>query len=112
MNKNVSPKLNLLFPTPVLGFSLNRKFTKEETAFFESERKKTLRNLGNSFTSSKDILSNKSMVSIKKFALSCLENYSNAVIAPVESVNLEIYNTILDKLYGSRRITSCSSPSK
>ena len=77
-----------IFPTPVLKFSLDRDFTKEEIDFIlEKEREVTQPPydvfLGNNTTASKRILEEPVMCHLKAVAEGCLKEWSNQVYDPM-----------------------------
>lgn len=75
-------KINNLFPTPVVNFSIGRNFTKKEIDFVMKQP--TYRNMGNTTSNNSYILNDKSMKNIKSFVEESVKEYIKEIYAPKE----------------------------
>lgn len=77
-----------LFPTPVIKFSIDRDFTKEEIGLVDEYEEKVVQPpfdifLGNNTTNSKRIMDNPIMSDLKTIAESCLNHWCKRIYSPL-----------------------------
>ncbi len=77
-----------LFPTPVAEFCLGRDFTAEEFAFVDQQP--VHKNMGNTTSDDRYVLTHKTMTAVHEFVHSCVNNYFQTIHAPMNTVSLRI----------------------
>ena len=75
-----------LFSTPVYTSSLDRKLTKKEINFIQSQELKVRKNNGNFCSNDDEILNNPEMANLKGFILTKVNEYFDNIICPLGQV--------------------------
>jgi uncharacterized protein (TIGR02466 family) len=76
-----------LFSTPVYTSSLDRKLSKKEINFIQSQESKVRKNNGNFCSNDVEILNNPEMANLKKFILTKVNEYFDNIICPLGQVD-------------------------
>ena len=85
-----------LFPTAILGATLDREFTKDELKFFETIKNNTITNTGNAHSTDTYILNNTELDSLKSFFESQVRAYQDTIVKPKADTSIYITQSWLN----------------
>lgn len=89
-------QIHSLFPTPVFKTQLERDYTKEELDFVKKHENFCKPNVGNKSTKDTYILKNSEFNDINNFLNECCKEYLNAIINPLNDIELYITQSWLN----------------
>ena len=89
-------EIHNLFPTPIYIRSMDRKFTKQELFFVESQKNKCTANIGNINTKDNYVLNRKEFKNIKAFLNKCCQDYVDKIISQKNKIELGITQSWLN----------------
>ena len=79
-----------LFPTAILGATLDREFTNDELNFFEIVKNNTITNIGNTRSADTCVLNNTELAGLKSFFESQIHVYQDTIVKPKDGTSIYI----------------------
>ena len=91
-----TPRIELLFPTPVIIQNMGRNFTPKELQIVKENSKNLRQNSGNVYSKNTYILEEKEFVDLKKMCLDYVHEYINIIYKPKFKVEARITQSWLN----------------